>query len=262
MRHSFVYLFICSFVFAAFGQGPDADWTVVKGTHFLIYYQKAPREFIASLAERAEDYYDRIAEALGVRRFDFWLWENRAKIYVYDSQSAYQSETGQPGWSGGCALIGSREKTILCFPGEEGLLETVLPHEMGHIIFKEFVGFSNPAVPFWLDEGVASLGERSRSESAHRVVRQAMADQRFMDLKTLFSFNPYSRTDADTVALFYSESISLVDFLIREFGREDFVVFCQNLRDKKDFERALVAAYPFNNMSELDQAWQKHCKNE
>ena len=49
--------------------------------------------------------YDKIADDLGFRRFDFWLWDKRAKIYIYDDVRSYQAATNQPSWSSGCAII-------------------------------------------------------------------------------------------------------------------------------------------------------------
>ncbi|MFH1458315.1 MAG: peptidase MA family metallohydrolase [Candidatus Omnitrophota bacterium] len=246
------------FVFLPFAFADTQGWNVVKSTHFVVYYQNAPEDFINRVTQEAEDYYNRIAEALGFIRFNFWLWDNRANITIYDNKSEYQKATQQPAWSYGSALIGRKEKTILGFVFEEGFFESVLPHEMGHIIFKEFVGFVNPAVPHWLHEGVASYQERSRVASASRVLRGAINENKFMNLEKLFDFDPFAEVDAQTVGIFYAEAVSLVDFLIKEFGRDRFVLFCQYLRDRKDFRRALASAYSFSNIQELDGAWQKY----
>lgn len=242
------------------------DWKVAKSTHFFVFYQNASADFIDRVIERAEDDYNRIADALGFIRFNFWLWDNRARIYIYDDKAGYQKATLQPGWSSGSAVIKKKEKTIYSFINEKGFFESVLPHEMGHIIFKEFVGLVNPAIPLWLDEGVACYQERSRRESSARVLRQAIKENKFMGLDELFNFNSYrlqyNLTDSSTVAIFYAESVSLVDFLIKEFGKDRFVLFCQHLRDKKNFVRAMASVYPFGSIQELDAAWQNSLRDE
>ncbi|MFH0826673.1 MAG: peptidase MA family metallohydrolase [Candidatus Omnitrophota bacterium] len=227
-----------------------------------MFYQNAPTDFIDKVTEKAEDDYNRIADALGFTRFDFWLWDNRARIYIYDDKAGYQQATLQPGWSYGSALISRKEKTIYSFINEEGFFESVLPHEMGHIIFKEFVGLANPAIPLWLDEGVASYQEGSRLDSAVRVLRKAIKENKFMGLDELFNFNPYGLADSSVVGIFYAEAVSLVDFLIKKFGKDRFVLFCQHLRDKRNFQRAMATAYPFGSIQELDAAWQKSLRDE
>lgn len=234
------------------------DWQVEKSTHFIVYYKNAPFDFVNKLTEKSEYYYNRIADDLGFVRYNFWLWDNRAKIYIHDDSASYQSATGMPSWSGGCAQV--NEKTIHTFLDAQGFFDAVLPHEMGHIIFREFVGFHNYAIPLWLDEGVAIQQEKSKYHGADSLVRGAIRAGNFMNLGELTEFSLHFSFDNNSVQLFYSEAFSLVNFLLRQFGKDKFVLFCQNLRDKKDLQRALSSTYPFNNIQELDSAWQSYLK--
>jgi len=247
---------IIFFVYLPFAAAKDNDWSVEKSTHFIVYYKNAPNDFITQLIDKAEYYYNKIADDLGFRRFDFWLWDNRAKIYIHDDARAYQAATGQPAWSGGCAII--KEKVIHSFPYAKGFCESTLPHEMGHIIFREFVGFDNPAVPIWLDEGVASYQESAVYSSAYTTIAEAIPSNRFINLEELSRMDPHLIMDNASVYLFYAEAVSLVDYLVKEFGKDNFILFCQNLRDKRNFERAISYVYPFKNIQELDQSWQKY----
>jgi hypothetical protein len=239
---------------------PNDNWQTTKSTHFIVYYKNAPEDFLEQVKERSENYYDKIADDLGFRRYNFWLWDNRAKIYIYDNVGDYQAATGQPSWSAGCAIV--REKVIHTFPFAKGFFNTILPHELGHIIFREFVGFDNFAVPLWLEEGVASYQENIRFFTANKLVQDAIGKGNFIGIEGLASFNPQLTQDSTSVNLFYAEAVSIVDFLIKDFGKDNFVLFCQNLRDKGDLERAIASSYPFANTSELSLAWQKHLKNE
>ena len=237
----------------------EEEWRAKKGEHFIIYYKNAPDEFLNKINDKAEEYYNKIAADLGFTRYDFWLWENRASIYIYDNAKAYQEATGQPDWSGGCAQIS--KKVIYTYPGAQGFLEDLLPHEMGHIIFREFVGFYNPAVPLWLDEGVASYQEKTKYLFSTNFINNAIKNGNFISLTDLDGFNLRGESSKEKVRLFYAESFSVVDFLIKRFGSDKFVLFCQNLRDKKNLERAISSAYPFENISALDIAWQNYLKS-
>lgn len=234
-------------------------WRENKSTHFIIHFAGASENFVSRVADSAEDYYNRIADELGFRRFDFWLWDNRAHIYIYDNARDYQKATGQPGWSGGCARI--KEKTISTFLDAPHFFESILPHEMGHIIFREFVGFDNYAVPLWLDEGVASYEERLKRSAANAIIKKAIANGKFMDLERLSGFNLQLNADDEPVAIFYAESVSLVGYLVAKFGSDDFISFCQALRDKKDLLRAISTVYPYSTLGELDSAWREYLKN-
>lgn len=256
-RFIFIFSFLFLFFYSALSQG--GDWQVNKSTHFMVYYKNAPNDFVEQVVEKSENYYDKIAEDLGFRRYDFWLWDERAKIYIHDNSRDYQLATGQPAWSAGCAR--ASEKIIHTYPFAKGFFETILPHEMSHIIFREFVGFNNYAVPLWLEEGVASYQESLKNYMYSQILKQAIRDGTFVNLYNLSSLNPQMMTDSASVSLFYAEATSIVDFLVKEFGRDSFVLFCQNLRDKKNLERAIASTYPYKDIQELDRAWQEHLKN-
>ncbi len=236
----------------------DDNWHITKSTHFIVYYKNAPENFIKELIDKSEDYYNKIASDLGFTRYNFWLWDNRAKIYIHDNAADYQAATGQPKWSAGSAMPG--QKIIRTFPYAQGFFEKTLPHEMGHIIFREFVGFNNPAVPLWLDEGVASYQEKLTYSRANTFLRKALEKGVFLPLERLSDFNPHLTLADESAELFYAESFSVIDFLIKEFGKDKFVSFCQDLRDKKDLERAMASSYAFSNIRELDEAWEKYLK--
>jgi len=236
------------------------DWQITKSTHFIVYYKNAQEDFLERLIERAEDYYNKIADDLGFRRYNFWLWDNRAKIYIYDNAQDYQAATGQPSWSSGCAKV--KEKVISTFPYAQRFFDTILPHEMGHVVFREFVGFDNYAIPLWLEEGVSSYQEKIMRLMVNKLVKEAIDKGTFMSLEKLSNFNPQLSQDSELVKLFYVESLSIINYLIKEFGSDNFVFFCQNLRDKKNLEAAFRSAYQFSNIQELEQAWRRFLKEQ
>ena len=256
-RNIFFSLIICFGLFNSwdrlFAQG---TWNLSSSTHFLVYYQNAPEKFIEEAKEKAESFYDKIADDLGFRRYDFWLWDKRAKIYIYDTAQAYRQDRQEPEWSYGCAAV--EEKTIYTFAYAERFFDSILPHEIGHIIFREFVGFHNPAVPLWLDEAVASYEQDLRS-STDSLIKAALKNKDFIPLDELARFDLSGQSNAGgRVNLFYAESVNLLEFLIKKFGQDSFIEFCRQLRDKHDFQSSLAAVYPYSTLEELGQEWQKH----
>ncbi len=243
---------------AVYGEDP-AKWETYKSTHFIIYYQKAPESFIYKVSNEAEDYYDKIAQSLGFNRYNFWLWDNRAKIYIYDNARDYQAGAKQPAWSAGVA--NPREKAIYSFAFSQEFFDHVLPHEMGHIIFRELVGFDNPAVPLWLEEGIASFQEKKISSSAVWIVAQAAKNNSLLDIIKIDSYNLRNMPD-EKVMLFYAQSICMMNYLIKEYGKENFNLFCQKLRDKRLLQPALALIYPFSKEEGLQEEWKRHIKYE
>ena len=236
----------------------EDDWYTEKSTHFILYYKDVSVGFINNVLNKAEEYYRRIADGLGFTRYNFWLWDNRAKIYIYKDAQDYKAHTGLPHWSCGYASV--KDKTIRTFPLDSGFLDRLLPHELGHIIFREFVGFDNKSIPLWLDEGVATYQEGIKRLAARKFVRKAVENNTFVPLDKLSGVNLASLNDSNAVSSFYLESVCLVDYLIVEFDRQRFVDFCRELRDGKTLDEALNSVYPFKNLKDLNDHWLKFLK--
>jgi len=235
----------------------DQDWQIFKSTHCLIYYKQAPENLLNQLAQKVETYYDEITDEFGFNRLNFWTWDNRAKIYLYDNQEDYKNANRDLAWSSGAVVV--RNKSIQTYATAPELLDNVLAHELAHIIFREMVGFSNPAVPLWLEEGVASFQEkRSQNYYLKSYLSEKIRSNTFMDLNQLSSFRSLTTQDKQVINLFYVESYSLLNYLISEFGKDKFVSFCQYLRDNKDLTRAFRYAYSFDSLSDLESAWKAY----
>jgi hypothetical protein len=232
----------------------EGNWSIFKSTHFIVYYRQASQELLDQLTQKAEGYYDEITEEFGFNRLNFWTWDNRAKIYLFDTQEEYRKVNSNLDWSIGLVTVGN--KSIQSYSTAPGLLDNVLAHELAHIIFREMVGFNNPAVPLWLEEGVATFQERrSENKFSKSYLSAKIKTNTFMSLNQLNSFDLMHTKDKQSVEVFYLESHSLLYYLIKEFGKDKFVLFCQYLRDYKDLTRALRSAYSFDSQSEFETAW-------
>ena len=233
----------------------NQPWKVFKSTHFLIFYKNANESILNEFSQRAEENYSKITDDLGFNRFDFWTWDNRAKIYLFDNQKDYIDATDDPDWAAGRAQFSNKQ--IQTFITTRGFLDNVLPHEMAHIIFREMVGFNNSGIPLWLEEGVATYQEQNSSfnnTNLANIIKQG----NFIDLDSLSRLDISSQKDKEKVELFYAESYSLVRYLIAVYGKDKFVFFCQNLRDKRNITRALVSAYSFKDLQDFENSWKEY----
>lgn len=225
-------------------------WQVRKSTHFIIHYKSRDvyNDYVSRVITKAEGYYRAITNYLGFRRDDFWTWDDRCRIYIYPSQEEYQANTSTPEWSTGSVHIVSKE--IATHVKDEKFINFILPHELGHIIFRESVGFTNN-IPLWIDEGVAVLQEEDRSGYL-AIARQLVRERKTISLDNLSRIRDYSQIDP---LVFYSEAASIIEFLLEEFGRPKFVGFCRRLRDSENWKTALFKTYPFDDIEELEEAW-------
>jgi len=209
-----------------------------RARHFIVYYKKAPKDFVKTVGEAAETAYKDITHNLGFIRYKGWNWDERVKIYIYDDQRDYVESGGQARWSHGVAS--AKTKEILTFPQAHGFFDSTLLHEMGHIIFREFVGFKN-FIPLWFEEGVAMYQEKAKRWGSDEIVRSSIKDGSFMTIKELEKLGLSGSTDKRKVNLFYAESASLVYYLITEHGKHRFKRMCLKLQEGASFEQALAS---------------------
>ena len=235
----------------------DNDWKLAKGIHFIIYHKDLPDRFILQTLEYAEDYYRDITYNLGFSRDKFWLDENRAKIYIYKDSQDYVLATGMPEWSGGRAKW--QEKTIETFAWSSNFFNSLLPHELAHIIFREFAGIG-ANIPLWLDEGVAGFQELVNRAKSKRIVKDALKNKTFIPLGELSKIDIRTMDDKEKAALFYAESLSAVEFLIKQFGTSRFYDFTQALNKGKSLDDALNDSYKeveIRNLEDFNNRWMR-----
>ena len=253
----FILCFLFIFIGSSFAL-EEKDWKIEKSEHFMVYYRQASEDFVKKTISKAEEYYHSITEDLGFTRYNFWLWENRAKIYIYNDAEDYKTQTGKPAWSGGVAYY--HEKVIETYPWAQGFFQSLLPHELGHIIFREFIGSQNNA-PIWLDEGVAIYQEKLRRKDIKSKLLQAIDQNKLIALTKLSEINIGFVQDKEMVELYYTEAISVVDYLINQFGKDNFVLLCKGIKERKSFDQAISDAYKvYKNLEELDKAWVRYLK--
>jgi len=276
MFRFFFVIFYILFSQAAFAQ----NWQELKGEHFIIYYV-ADEYFARKVRDTAEVYYRDIALDLGYPRYsEFWLWDKRVKVYIYPDHASFLKATGQPEWSQGMADYAKKE--ISSYNLSRVFLDSILPHEIAHLIFRDFVGFKGE-IPLWLDEGVAQWEETNKRNYIKQMMKKAYREDRLLSLEDLMRLDiryihskdevyVRSTTSKDgeprvlflsgdnLINLYYLEAVSLVGFLIESFGSDSFSHFCRQLRDGKRLNEALTSAYPtyIRNLEELEKRWRKY----
>lgn len=212
------------------------------------------------MLQRAELYYNKVAAHIGYSRYqDFWTWDERVKIVVYANQSVFTKETGLPPWSKGGAIHEKRffkSRAIITFKQEQGFLDGFLPHEIAHLIFKDFTG-NRSDIPLWFEEGIAQLQERGKKEAANQMLKKFVAKDYYFSAEGLYRADIRHEMNSVKVAIFYAQSVSMVDFLISKYGSESFMTLCSHLKRGKSLKKAIILAYQpsINSLSEFEKRW-------
>jgi len=291
---NFRLLVFLSIFFCTTAAARALDWQELKGEHFIVYFnpfeqgtppQGAGIDFAKEVLHKAELYYQRIASDLGYPRYsEFWTWDKRVRIFIYPDHKSYIKSTGYPEWSHGMAEYKTKE--IVSYSLSETFMDSILPHEMTHLIFRDFVGFKGD-IPLWLDEGVAQWEEAEKREEIKSKIRElydkdsilTVSDIMKLDIRNLkrmdgLHIRPIITKKGEKGVLFltsdnllntyYIQSVSLVGFLIQKYGSDSFAEFCRSLRDGKPVEQALTSAYPnhIHSLEEFEENWRKYLEEQ
>jgi len=264
-------------------------WYEEKGEHFIIYTETDALK-VRDIMRQAEKYYHSIAERLKFPRHDeFWMWDDRVKVYLFENQETYLERTGEPEWSLGMADYTAR--CIYSYMDSPRFLTSVLPHEIAHLIFRDFYTKESELAkpPFWLDEGVAQWSEDKESKNQIRkLARDGLKSDGLLTIQDIILLNvDYIKKNPDrlhfrlvrtlkdryTVIIlspdillntFYVQSGSLVGYLIEVLGAQRFAAFCREISRERAVSNALRACYPthFQSLSDLENAWRAYLLEE
>jgi len=280
LKKEVIYLLVFIFLSCSFAEA-TTKWKQIRGEHFIVYADAQHQDFARKVCAKAEEYYHSVAGDLGyVRYSNFWKWDKRVKIYIYHDNSAYLEVSGQPQWSHG--LADYSRKHIISYVWAKDFLDTLLVHEITHLVFRDFVGFKGE-VPLWLDEGIAQWEEKlNRGLRIRNLKRLAndnslltLADMMRLDIRgvkneqsiriRILDVSTGKRYDAQVngetlVYVYYLQAFSMVGFMMEEYGPDTFVIFSRQLRDGKTVEEALRHTYPasMRTVDEMETQWRKY----
>ncbi|MDD5428358.1 MAG: peptidase MA family metallohydrolase [Candidatus Omnitrophica bacterium] len=246
-------------LFLSYSVSCAEEWRELKSEHFIVYYFDG-ENFAREVSQWAEKYYDNIASDLGYARYDnFWTWDKRVKIFLYRSREEYLRSTSAQNWSYGFANYYKKE--IVSYANSAKFIDTLLPHEITHLVFRDFVGFKGE-VPIWLDEGVAQWEEAGKRKASAEMMKALIARGEIIPLEQLMRMDVSRESNESATNRFYIEAITLVGFMIREYGESKFTLFCRQLRDGATVNKALEFTYSdsMRNIDELEKKWIEYYK--
>ncbi len=235
-----------------------ADWKHAESEHFIYHFQK--RWMAERAGAEAETYYEQIKKDLKVPED---RWEVKGHIFLFESDVLWKDfieRTGVDRWSGGVCM--GNEIYVLSPPGAQPFTGAVVPHEMSHLVVNRFV---RGRLPIWLNEGVAEQQARkhfvgyTKPKGFGFLLRpNVVSEKNYIPLTELVLANDYPE-ETTKVGHFYTESVRLVQFLIEDHPRQDFLEFLQNMADGMKFESAFDKVYgtQYRDMEVFENAFKQ-----
>jgi hypothetical protein len=131
----------------------------------------------------------------------------------------------------------------------ERILDSVLPHEITHMIFA--CHFRQP-LPRWADEGGATSVEHSAERNKHRqMLPMFLRTGRGIAFNQMFAMMEYPR---DYMPL-YAQGYSLAEFLIQAKGRRAYIEFLDDGMKNDDWSAAVQRHYQAKDLGVLQDTW-------
>jgi len=180
--------------------------------------------------------------------------QDDVQIFIYgSSEEMREALLYVQDWAGGSAF--PEYNTILMgvpprLADSWGL--DVVPHELAHLVVGQFgrscVGGSRPT---WLNEGLAMVAEGDPTEDTLSDLSRGIENDAFEPLRSL---NGSFAADHSQAGLSYSQSYSVVDFMLAQYGAEQMQALLNLLADGAGYDEALMQIYGVN-VDGLELAW-------
>lgn len=173
-------------------------------------------------------------------------------IYIYGDYNDLRSAVlYAPSWTGGQAFPDFNIVIIGIAPNnlEWGKAATV--HELTHVLVGHLTFSCLGDVPTWLNEGLAVYSEGGLDSVSQRQLDQAIQQDTLLTVRSISG--GFSEV-ADKANLSYSQSYSIVKFLVETYGQPKMNELLLALRDGTTIDSALIKVYGFD-VEGLEDAW-------
>jgi len=222
--------------------------TLDAGQISLRYYgTEADAALAQTLLREGQAALDRLQNEIGVRP------QKPVHIYVYHNPQdmAAALAPNSPGYDEQIQTLGVAvaDDTLLLLGNHPEIHQTIA-HELTHIV----VGLAteNPyaGIPHWLDEGLAMYAEGPLESGNAAALQEAIRQDALISVRSLSGYTG----DPNQVDLYYGEAYSVVDFLLRTYGRDKMTQLLAVFKQGTLQDDALQQVYGFG-LDELDVRW-------
>lgn len=223
------------------------NWKVIEGDGIALYYYDRTQSQADELHQTAVNALQRLKNDIG---FQF---DQVVKLYIYANNDEMKTAVlYEPGWTGGQAYPEHRIIIIGIEPSQWDWGKSTEAHELTHVLIGQLTFTCLGDMPTWLNEGLAMYGEGGPEQSETERFNQAVADN---SISAIRSLSGGFSEDSDRANLSYTQSFSVVNFLLKNYTQAQMLTLLDHLRTGDTIDQALQAAYGFADTEALEDAW-------
>ena len=222
------------------------DWQTVSGDDINLHWYQGGADFGPELHTSAVKSLQALAQSTGLRT------AKPIDLYIYGSSNDMRDAVlYEPGWTGGLAYADHNIVLIGIAPDQVDWGKRTEAHELTHVLVGQLTFSCLSDIPTWLQEGLAVYGEGGLDAPSQQAFDQAVKENTLLPVRAL---NGGFSEDPAKADISYSQSYSLVKFLINEYGQDTMLSFLGALRDGTSAEDALPQVYNFD-LDGFEDTW-------
>jgi len=226
----------------------EHDWQTVTSGFINLHWYSSDQAFAEDLLQAAITGLARLQNDAGLHP------DQPIHLYIYaNTDDMKDAILYEPTWTGGMAyadhdivIIGISQRDL-----EWG--RATIAHELTHVLVGHLTFSCLGDVPTWLNEGLAVYAEGKLDPASKSQLDQAISGDQLLSVRSLsggFSEVP------NRAYLSYSQSYSIVKFLIETYGQDSMNSLLIALRDGNTTDDALLQVYGFD-IDGLENAWRE-----
>jgi hypothetical protein len=224
------------------------NWRSITWDDVTLFWYQGDDSFAAELIDAVDGALSRLSQNTGAEL------EDPVRIYIYANSSDLRSSMIFPQeWTGGVAFTQFGIIAIGIAPSSSSLYwgKRAIAHELTHLVVNQITFNPYNHIPIWLDEGLAMNSEGKLEPEFEGAIASAKNENGLISIRSLSS--PFSAHTKESI-LSYAESYGVVNYLIREFGKEKMLELLNIFKHGSDYDEALKKVYGFD-MDGLNTRW-------
>ncbi len=226
----------------------EHNWKTINKGNLNLHWYSGNQDFAQQLINAAQSGLDFNRTKSGL------IAEAPIDLYIFaDTNDMKDAILYEPSWTGGQAFADHDIVILGISQGDLDWGKDAIVHELTHVLVGHLIFSCLGDVPTWLNEGLAVYSEGELDSASQTQLDNAIKNDTLLTVRSLSAgFSEVS----DKAYLSYSQSFSIVKFLVETYGQEKMTTLLTALRDGATVDDALTQTYGFN-IEGLEDAWRQ-----
>jgi hypothetical protein len=224
----------------------EHNWKTISADKLNLHYYSGDQAFARDLLDAAESGLDFNRTQSGLSA------ESPIDLYIYaNTNDLRDAILYEPSWTGGQAFPDHDIVILGISQSDLDWGRDAIVHELTHVLVGHLTFSCLGGVPTWLNEGLAVYSEGSLDSNSQRQLDDAIQNNTLLSVRSLSA--GFSEVPSKAY-LSYSQSYSIVKYLVETYGQAEMTDLLTSLRDGAAIDNALIDTYGFD-VEGLEDAW-------